>query len=507
MRGRPTRVGGLRLLVLAGFAVLAGAGCARLFSHYDIAPNGLSRRDDRLRRLLASGHADSAFARVAADADAAPDDELLRALYAGLLAHYAGAYDSSNAALQRAADLAEDRYTKSLSRAALSLVSGDQTLPYEPGWTERLLIHYYGALNRLRQDDLEGAAVEARRLAFLLERESERGRDGRSAPMLALLRYFTGVVFEAAGERGDADVAYRNALTLAARGDDLPVEAPLPDSLGEVVVVVEQAFVAHRVEQAVVVPLHPVEVAWLTGADGDRRAATIAAVGARVVARVLAETTARPWYHGRPPTLYVELPPDEYFERACARGAAGPVEAPARGDTAGAPLRCPGAGENPYLLRIAWPAYRLEDEPEAGLRVLAADSVAEPLRFAANLSDAVARDFDDERTLRIARTVARAVSKLALTKGVEHNVGGDEEWVGRLLGALANVGTALLEQADTRSWQLLPARIGIARLRLPPGEHRIALERAGGGGPSRLEVGSADVRAGRLTVLQLRVWR
>src|SRR5690606_18456476 len=99
MSGRAMRSAGLRILLLAGLSTLAGAGCARLFSHYDVAPNGLHRSDDRLRRLLMAGQPDSALTRVTDKGTAAPDDELLRSLYAGILAHYAGAYDSSNAAL------------------------------------------------------------------------------------------------------------------------------------------------------------------------------------------------------------------------------------------------------------------------------------------------------------------------------------------------------------------------------------------------------------------------
>ncbi|HEX7118050.1 MAG TPA: hypothetical protein VF212_04645 [Longimicrobiales bacterium] len=498
MRGRPTRGTGRRLLALAGLAVLAGTGCARLFSHYDVAPNGLLRRENDLRRLLAFGHPDSALSHVAGRDDAAPEDELLRALYAGILGHYAGAYDSSNAALQRAAELAEDRYTKRISRAALSLVTSDNVLPYEPGWTERLLIHYYGAMNRLRQGDRAGAAVEARRLGFLLEREAERERDERTTPMIAFLRYFTGVVFEAAGERNDADVAYRNALMLASRGDTLPTERALPDSVGEVVVVVEQGFVAHRVEQSIVAPLLPAEVAWLTGTSGDERAAASLEVATRIVA-ALSLRRAHPWYAHRPPTLHLDLPSDVRYKASCTEASDDKDDDDTRD--------CPEDG-NPYLLRIAWPAYRLDREPVTGLRVVGGD-IVEPVQFHADVSTAVVRDFDDERTLLLARTVARAISKLALTKGVESIGGDDDEWIGRVLGMLTNLGTALLEQADTRSWQLLPGRIGIARLRLPAGTHRIAVEIPDGAGGvhRRIEVGRVDVRPGRIEVVPVRVWR
>lgn len=505
MRGPALDCAGRRLLILAVLAAFAGAGCAGVFSRYDIAPNGLPRSEDRLRQDLAFGRADSALARLTAEKGGAPEDDLLRALYAGILAHYAGAYDSSSAALQRAADLAEDRYTKRVSRAALSLITSDNVLPYEPGWTERLLIHFYGALNYLGQGDREGAAVEARRLALLLEREAERKRDDRTTPLLATLRYFSGVVFEAAGERNDADVAYRNAFHLLGRGNSVP--AP-PDSLGTVVVVVEQGFVAHRVEQSIVASLHPVEVAWLTGGDSEERAVAAAEVAARIVAEMMEWEVNRPFFDRRPPTIYVRLPPDHHYQRLCEetlRKAKSDDEQ--RNGTDRKNRECPGEGENPYLLRIAWPAFRLDREPATGLRILAGDTVA-PLAYRANVSEAVIRDFDEERTLLVARTIARAASKMALTRGIEKNIGkGDDAWIGRLLGAVTNVGTAILEQADTRSWQLLPGQIGIARLHLPAGTHDILVEVPAGGQRRQVPAGRVTVRTGEITVLPVRIWQ
>ena len=64
MRGPAFDSAGRRLLILAVLAALAGAGCAGVFSRYDVAPNGLPRSEDRLRQDLAFGRADSALARL-----------------------------------------------------------------------------------------------------------------------------------------------------------------------------------------------------------------------------------------------------------------------------------------------------------------------------------------------------------------------------------------------------------------------------------------------------------
>jgi hypothetical protein len=178
MRG--VRVVRFALLLLLA---LGAAGCARLFRPYDLAPSGLQRQDDGLRRMLAAGQAGLALQRLAPERDA-PSDDLLRHLYLATAAHYAGQYEQSNLHLHAAGELADDRIAKSISRNALSLISSDRVLPYEPGRTERLLLPYYGALNYLRLGSMEGAVVEARRLAFLLQ-QYEHGMAPAEKPLHA----------------------------------------------------------------------------------------------------------------------------------------------------------------------------------------------------------------------------------------------------------------------------------------------------------------------------------
>ena len=516
-------------LVLA----LAVSGCASLFGSYDIAPNGLARSDDALRRLLASGRPDTALARVAPREKASPDDELLRLLYEGAIAHYAGDYDRSNAAFERAIELAEDRYTKSVSRAALSLITSDRVLAYEPNHTERLLIHYYGALNYLQQGKLEDAAVEARRLSHLLQRYEDDGTRADEG-LRTFLRYFAGAVFDAAGERNDAEVAYRGALLLA--GEPIFSADTLPrDTLGEVIVLVERGFVAHRAEQALIVALWPEEVEALSYGDADSRIS----VGTHIAARIIehAVRADHPRRATRPRTLRV--PPGPRPERprreercketdgAGATGAGGKAPQPDLGrsrPTANPighrpPLNargpsCPDAkkrksDDSPYLLKLAWPVYLAEPAPPLDLSVVGPDSQPVPVRMIADVSDAVLDEFQGERMAILARTLARAAAKYAITRGIENEGEEESEGLGRLLGLLANLGGVITERADTRAWHLLPAEIGLARLRLPPGRHTLTLAIHQGPGSSRtrhIELGPVDVRPGRVAFVATRLW-
>ncbi|HEU0016324.1 MAG TPA: hypothetical protein VFQ45_21775, partial [Longimicrobium sp.] len=81
------------------------------------------------------------------------------------------------------------------------------------------------------------------------------------------------------------------------------------------------------------------------------------------------------------------------------------------------------------------------------------------------------------------------------------------EAAGFLAGLVANVGGNALERADTRSWSLLPDRVSVARLSLPPGEHRVSIEVTGEDGTvATLDLGTVAVAAGETVVRSRRVW-
>jgi hypothetical protein len=536
MRAGPgTRIRLLAVTVVA----FATTGCASLFGSFDVAPNGLAGSDDRLRRMLATQQAPAAFDRVQKNA---PDDEMLHALYHGVLAYHAGNYGESARALDIAAHIADERMTLSLSRAALSLVTSDLALQYTPGRTERLMIPYYAALARMRMGDAEGAAVEARRLSMLLQRFDDEG--ARLDPAIrATMRYVAGAVFEWSGEHGDADVAFRNAVAI---DSTLPAYHAAGGN-GTVVVVLEQGFVAHRVEQGLAVMLLPEEVNAIAHGGADDKALASAFVAGRVI-----EYATRGPYAARSPygsrahsgTLNVPAPdrallPASLQRQAvrCAATAGAVTAATTVSDTTETPPAgsststvtsvtpvtpiAPGTaatrgaresrrqecvdGERevddvPYLLRVAWPAYRVDYRPQPA-SVLTNSGTHAFLRTA-DISGGVMADFDSERLALLARTVARSTAKLALTKGAERKLEERNEVAGRLVGLLGNVSTALLERADTRAWHLLPAGVSVARIELPAGEHDLTIDVNG----RRVSLGAVSVRDGGVQLLSARLW-
>ena len=485
-----------RLLPVVLLAIL-GTGCAALFDGYETAPNGLPVQEDQLRKLLASSAYDSAWVQVQDD-EALPEDELLRTMYRGIVAYYAGAYDTAIAALDRAEAIAQDRLTASASAAALSTITNDRILPYTPGGSERMLLHYYGILAGLSAGDRSAAAVEARRLSFILDQleirsaqDGEMGEDPARDRLRALMHYVSGVAFEAYGAFEDAGVSYRRASAL-----DSTIAPPLPSSdSGDVVVIIERGFADHLAEENVFLLLAPQHVETLSSGPVEDRLALGALITARVLAEIALEDERRA-YGDRTPGRRrghghreVRIEADDTVE----------------------------TDEEPYLLRVAWPTFRDDGRFYGDVVHAATDSLERAPDLHADVSSAIIADFSEEKAALLARTVIRSVSRFALGEAAENKADEKSEGLGTLVGILANIGSAAVERADTRSWHLVPSDVSVIRMRLPVGEHPIYavvdgrgwVEKGLEGSPvsRRIGLGRVQVQPGMVTVVSGRIWR
>ena len=242
---------------------------------------------------------------------------------------------------------------------------------------------------------------------------------------------------------------------------------------GTVLLVVERGFVAYRVERALTLVLWPGELAALREASsGD--------LSDRSRGRTVADVVAR---------------------RSLGLVPVSDGLAPGHRD-----------GGDPYLLRVAWPTYVAGHVPEARIRVLASGSSADSLipgdQGVADVSAAVRSDFAHQAPGILARTLVRAVAKHAAVEALKKTASKKDEALGDVVGLAANVTSALLEQADTRGLDLLPARVRLLRLRVPAGAHRLRLEvvEPGRTRPRTVDLGTVRVEAGRVVVLPVRLW-
>ncbi|MDF1546002.1 MAG: hypothetical protein P1R58_12990 [bacterium] len=104
-----------------------------------------------------------------ADGKYGEKDHLIYYIDAGLAYYYAGNYDSSRILLLTAHDAADELFTKSISRAATSVLLNDNALEYAGEDYELLYLNLINAMNFLSMGDFDGAFVEVRRANHKLE--------------------------------------------------------------------------------------------------------------------------------------------------------------------------------------------------------------------------------------------------------------------------------------------------------------------------------------------------
>lgn len=440
-----------RLLVAAALCATGSSGCATLRSTlrgYDLGPDGIARPQQRLRQALVAGD----YVRALAWHD---DDALLDRLTRATAAYYAGQFVRAGALLDTAALVSDDRITERLSRDALALVTNDLARPYRPRHTERLFIPYYGMLAYARTDAWEDAAVEARRLLALIS-EYDDGRDDGERRLHATLAHVAGAVLEQGGRIDEGRVAYRAAHRIA---ESTPAETPArgPDE-GELVVVLERGFVAHRITEKIDI---------FVGDDDDS------------------------------PPLADPRHTTSASETLRREGGVGT-------DSARAPRpsrRRHHDDDGDQWISIAFPALRSSARPRGTAARIDADGTArETVQIAGVVDDAARADERRDRLAMVARAAARAAAKYTLSKAVKDKKG-------ETAGTVANYSASLLERADVRSWHLLPQTVELLRARLPAGTHVVRVELTDGGSARTIELGSVVVRAGTVTILPYRLWR
>ncbi|WP_162520066.1 COG3014 family protein [Aeromonas media] len=243
---RPASLTGL---LLAGLLL---GGCASRWQDLFVS---YSDQMVPLRNQLLLSHAAEALPKVR---ESTPGDDtyVLDQLERGRIAWLAGqdgvskqGFAAADSRLAWEESQARYRLSQGLAQAG-SLLTNDQTMAYRAPDYERTMLHHYLALNYLQRGDAEGALVEVRRANQVQERALKARADevrkakekseeaeaegemrqlmSRGAPELdrligqvkngfqnAYTFYFSGVLYEAAGDLNDAWVDYQRGYQIA----------------------------------------------------------------------------------------------------------------------------------------------------------------------------------------------------------------------------------------------------------------------------------------------------
>lgn len=413
-------------------------------------PSGSMRKD--VNGLLAARDFDGALARVekAKEGSYGKKNQVLYYLDLGAVQHDAGKFKESDQSLDKAERRMEELFTKSVSRAAGTLVLNDNTTEYAGERFERAMVNAYRALNYVFLSDLENALVEVRKLSRLLQEYADTLHGKKTAYKDdAFAQFLASLLYEDDGRADDARIAReksRAAYKHYASAYGMPAPSLEPAGAkngGELVFLHYNGVAPRKVSKSF-------SVAW------------------------------------RDAAIALDASKDDEAESARAKNAI-------RGGLLG------------KSITVSYPDY-IQDPFQISGSAVEAAGVTAPTELAQDLAAIAQKDLAERQAVIRTRAIARATVKFVLAKAVSDEVAkkyGKNSWQHLLAQAGGAATSAATEGADTRAWATLPAQFRVARLRLPPGTHDVVVRYLG---PSGAELSSRTfkdvvIRKGRRTYL------
>ena len=361
-------------------------------------------------------------------------DSLLYYLEKGTLLFLLKRYDESIQYFQKAKERVDQLFAVSVHKQAESFLSNDLALPYKGEDFERVLIHYYLALNYLMKGNLEDALVESRQVILYLDEINEKYKKKNVYHDDAFVRYLNGILFEIGREYNDSYVDYYNSY---------------------------KAF------RKIYRKYYKIRIPPILYRDLKRLASFLGMMD-----------DYRKWKRRYP---YPVLPEDKFLNQKS--------EVILIMETGFIPRKKEGhldiAVGNRWV-RIAFPVYE-KDRPS---RVRGGILEAGKFKAKAVLMEPLAKiafyDLQDRAGRVMARTAARIAIKHGIATGMEEIARRSKNPYVKLgaglIGLVGHVAASATEKADTRGWYTLPHDIRLIRLLVDPGEYDLRLKIKGKGG-------------------------
>jgi len=139
-------------------------------------------------------------------------NELLYFFDKGAIRQMIGDYKQSSEYLEKAEDIIDKLYTKSLTDETWSFFSNDLNLNYTGEDFEQVMVNIIKTLNYMYEGDFDGAAVEARKINRKLNYFQDSYGEKAIYTDDAFARYLSGFAYEAIGAVNDAYIDYKKSL-------------------------------------------------------------------------------------------------------------------------------------------------------------------------------------------------------------------------------------------------------------------------------------------------------
>ena len=380
-------------------------------------PSGNFRKE--VNGLIAARAYDGAQSKIESVKDGAygKKNMVLYYLDLGAVQHDAGKFKDSDQSLEKAENRMEELYTKSVSRAAGTLLLNDNTTEYAGERFERALVNAYRALNYAFLGDRENALVEVRKVSRLLQEYADvYGAKKTAYKDDAFAQFLSSLLYEDDGRPDDARIAREKSrkayeLYASAYGTATPAFEPagVKEGTGELVFLHYNGVAARKVSKTFSVAWHDAAVALNASKDDEA-------------------------------------------ESAQAKNAI-------------------NAGLLGKSITVAYPDY-VQDPYQIAGSVVESDGIRAETELAEDVSAIARKDLAERQAIVRTRAIARATVKFVVAKAATDAAEkkyGKNSWQALLTQAGGAVASAVTEIADTRAWATLPAQFRVARLRLKPG--------------------------------------
>ena len=331
----------------------------------------------------------------------------------GLLRFYSGDLIGSRRDLEQAKAIMLSLQAVSVSENLGALTTNETLRSYGGTPSDQVLVHAMLAMGYLFNGDPDGARVEMLQADVTM---NQLGDTESVSGQLASVRFLAGLIYEMNGELDDALISYRRAHGII-RARDEPVPEALASSLLNVSL--------RRNNQH---------------SDNDEYQEYVSEFGRKAVLPKAGEGEWIVYYHDGVVTNKTETRLSVF---------------------------APDIGAQISVVMPHYPSSRYRARP-VSVRSRNANTSA-PSEVASNeintteviemIEQRAREDLADQTAKILAATVVRSVAKYQLVREARRS--------GELGGLIANIAGLLSEQADVRSWNMLPSSIQVARLVAP----------------------------------------
>ena len=369
---------------------------------------------------------------------------LLHMLDSGMIHFQCNSPKEAISFFQNADELAQQLWTKSISKEAAAFITNDLILPYRGEDFERALISLFSAFSYIKLGEYDDAMADCRRLDTILSEYNSKYEKKNVYKEDALGRYISGILSEVDKEYSEAYIYYYESY---------------------------KAFKNYAASYGTAPPLCLMEDLLRVSVLADKESE------ARSIMPF--DLTVKPMKHNSTKKLgkivLVHL-----------NG-----QAPVKIENKFSVLTPTGP------LSIAFPNYISSPPPCHSSKLILKSSCntyeQEAVLFE-DINQIAIKDLADRKFRITAKAIARAIAKQAVVQTSSNEM---EKQYGAMAGLMTkiagNVAASVLEKADTRSWRTLPGEIYIARVFVQAGQYQISVENCSGGQKS-LE--SIDIKAG-----------